>query len=475
MATKGDGAYAANITGAKKLEEVESLMQQLRQDLKDSHLLPHQRNAALEQIKIYGRNVDCADPIFTPSGIETLARHGFLNSNTTTSREALRSLANALLLQPQTRQIFVDLGFADKAAERLKVDNRDDEFLASRILFLLTYETNLDFDKLVKENNLVDTIIQNISRHSKRYSRGNRRGSNIAPMDDMSLSETLKLMFNLTHFYPDYVDSLSKTIPQLFKILVRIKPPQKPLQPPVCYLVNALLNLDLEGKNCGHFGSSPVFPKFDQKCNAEHLIDILDRCIEAYDENDLDQHAAPLITLIRRIYEFAPEGVRKFMQWLLLPTEDERNQPLGKSDTLSSRLLNLSTSALLPTLRGSISSMLFELSDKDAESFVRNVGYGFASGFLMSHNIAVPETAMDAYSSRDEEIKGRDLNNFNPITGQRYDAEPPDMGPEMTEEEKEREAERLFVLFERLKATGVVNVKNPVEQALDEGRFEELD
>ena len=42
-------------------------------------------------------------------------------------------------------------------------------------------------------------------------------------------------------------------------------------------------------------------------------------------------------------------------------------------------------------------------------------------------------------------------------------------------EEKEREAERLFVLFERLRATGVVDIKNPVQQAIDEGRFEELD
>ena len=44
----------------------------------------------------------------------------------------------------------------------------------------------------------------------------------------------------------------------------------------------------------------------------------------------------------------------------------------------------------------------------------------------------------------------------------------------MTTEEAEREAERLFVLFERLNATGVVNVKNPVQQAMEEGRFEEL-
>jgi hypothetical protein len=37
----------------------------------------------------------------------------------------------------------------------------------------------------------------------------------------------------------------------------------------------------------------------------------------------------------------------------------------------------------------------------------------------------------------------------NPITGQRLDAEDPSSQEPMTEEEKEREAERLFVLFER--------------------------
>lgn len=53
--------------------------------------------------------------------------------------------------------------------------------------------------------------------------------------------------------------------------------------------------------------------------------------------------------------------------------------------------------------------------------------------------------------------------------------EPRDEGPEMTDEEKEQEAEKLFVLFERLKATGVVEVVNPVERAVREGRFEEVE
>ncbi|EKG12872.1 hypothetical protein MPH_09971 [Macrophomina phaseolina MS6] len=461
-------------------------MAQLRSDLDDSSLLPHQRNAALEQIKIYGRDVRDADPIFTPDGIDTLARHGFYSSSSVTSREALRCLANALLLQPQCRQILVDKGHGEKAAEKLKVcitsttkklvgateaaqsDNADDEFLTSRILFLLTYDTNLNFDPLVREKGLGDAITQSIYRHSKRYSKNGKKQSS-TPMDDMALSETLKLVFNLTHFYPDFTDIFSKSTPDLLKILARAPIPSPPLQQPICYLINALLNLNLDDKK------SNVFPKFDQNCNAAHLIELLDKSITAYKEPELDQVAAPLVTLIRRIYEIAPDSVKKYMQWLLLPTEDDRKKPLGHSDTLSSRLLNLSTAAMLPNLRSQISSMLFELSDKDASTFVHNVGYGFASGFLLSHNIAIPENAMEAFANGNGNEEREKAKEINPITGQRYDAEAiKDTGPPMTDAEKEREAERLFVLFERLKATGVVDIKNPVEEAIHSGRIEEL-
>lgn len=43
-----------------------------------------------------------------------------------TSREASKCLANVLLLESKTRQIFVDLGYPTKAAQRLKVDTSFD-------------------------------------------------------------------------------------------------------------------------------------------------------------------------------------------------------------------------------------------------------------------------------------------------------------------------------------------------------------
>ena len=171
---------------------------------------------------------------------------------------------------------------------------------------------------------------------------------------------------------------------------------------------------------------------------------------------ELDQQAAPLLTLLRRVYEIAPLDVKKVMQSLILPNDEDRNKPLGCSDTLSSRLLRLSTSAVAPALRDSISSLFFELSDKDATSFVHNVGYGFASGFLMTHNLPVPENALEAWSTNEGTSSGSGDNDenvqprqINPITGQALDAEAKIEIPEMSKEEKEMEAEKLFVLFER--------------------------
>jgi hypothetical protein len=330
----------------------------------------------------------------------------------------------------------------------MQTENVDDEFLLARILFLMTYETNLHYDDLVEKEHLAESINDALSRHVKRCSKSSQPQTPPHSMELMALSETLKLLFNITHFYPDLSEHFSKSIPHIFKILVRRKIPSPPLQAPVNYLINALINLDLEdkkGQQCVLLGMNAVFPTFDAKCNAEHLIKILDTAIVAYPEFKLDTEISPLLTLIRRIYEIAPDNVKKHMEGLLLPTDEERTRPLGQSDTLSSRVLKLSTSGTSPTLRNSISSMMFELSGKDAAKFVHNVGYGFASGFLMSNNIQMPENALEAHATADPD----NSIPVNPITGQRLDMEEPDNSVPMTAEEKEREAERLFVLFER--------------------------
>lgn len=91
-------------------------------------------------------------------GIEILTHHSFHSTSPTTSKAALQCLANALLAKPCTRQMFVDLGYSERAVGRLKKPKKDDEFLMSRILFLTTYGTTQSFEKLIDKHHLADHI-----------------------------------------------------------------------------------------------------------------------------------------------------------------------------------------------------------------------------------------------------------------------------------------------------------------------------
>ncbi|KAK4549442.1 hypothetical protein LTR36_006439 [Oleoguttula mirabilis] len=459
--------------------EVDRLLQELERNLESARSSLKQQEALLGQVKVLGRDLSTAGPIFSKKGISILSRCGLDKESSNTSREALRCLANAFLLNEPSRQLFVDLGYATKAADRLKVDNRDDEFLISRILFLLTYNTQVDYEVLVNQHHLADSINQHLSQHAK-FSKSGRRKSTTSPMEDMAMTETLKLMFNMTYYYPDMVSRFTPSIEPLVNLVLHHPLPSPPLQPPISYILNALLNMDLKSAEkktpMGREAkSSPLFPYANPEQVVDRLISIFDNAIRNQPEKDLDQAAAPLCTLLRRAYELASPQIKSWMRWILLPRDKDRDKPLGHGETVSARLLRLSCSSNLPTLRENVSSLLFELSDKDANKFVKNIGYGFASGFLMSHNIQISSNAAEASSiaSEGDTEGGADIN---PVTGQRLSAEGKGKleSEEMTEEEKEREAEKLFVLFERLKATGVMDVKNPVQQAVDEGRFEEL-
>ena len=460
--------------GEHKFNEVQRLMRLLGDDLQQGKLSPAQRQAALQQTKTYGRDPHNADSLFCEAGITTLAEYGLNQTPPTVSQEALRCLANTLLLEPKLRQTFIDLGYVERAAERLKGQDVNDEFLISRVLFLLTYDTSVDFSVIFDRGDLANSIIRHISRHAKQLARA---GADIQDngVQLTALCESLKLLFNLSNFYPNKAVVFTPLIGEIFKIIRHLPIPKPPLHAPVNYLINALVNLDFESYNDSNSSSNHIFPTSSPSCNVGRLIDILNQAVAAYRPEDLETLAVPLLTVMRKVYDIAPEEAKGHMQELLLPKDNDRDLPLGKSDDLASRLLRLSTSPVAPQLREAISSLLFELSGKSAKALIRNIGYGYAAGYLMSHNIPVPSFA--------EEAKRADEGEFeewiDPVTGQRLDKQSHDTEPEMSNAEKEKEAERLFVLFERLKATGVVDVKNPIQQAVESGtlanRVEEIE
>ncbi|KEF63019.1 uncharacterized protein A1O9_00994 [Exophiala aquamarina CBS 119918] len=440
--------------------EASALLKQLRDDIGNNLLDDKVHTQALEGLKVLGRDAGNVANIYDKCGIETLGHYAFDVYPTSTHQEALRCIANALLLLPQTRKFYIELDLDKKSTQKLQEADVDDEFLLARILFLLTYDPSMNLDVLILENDLATSIINLLSRHAAILSM-TPRTTTATQSSDMALQETLKLLFNVTSAKGDQVSRFSSAVPHLILILGSLPILSPPLQAPLSLTLNALANLEIAEENLDDEGQlRPVVDK---------LTTILDQAVQRYSSIELETLGVPLITTLRKINDIASLDLREWMKSKFLPDDKERDQPLGKSSSLPSRLLRLTTSSGSLHLTEAISGLQFELSNKDANEYVKNVGYGYAAGYLMSHKIPIPE------SDRAEATEGASSSvPTNPITGQRLDKEPLIEVPNMSQEEREREAERLFVLFERLKATGMVNVKNPVEVAKDAGRFEEL-
>lgn len=98
------------------------------------------------------------------------------------------------------------------------------------------------------------------------------------------------------------------------------------------------------------------------------------------------------------------------------------------------------------------------------------VGYGNVAGYLYNKGVFQPPAGHPRPSSSVEvPSTSADGVPINPITGI---AQQPAVEPEMTDEEKEQEAEKLFVLFDRLEKSGSLPPnQNPIRHAAAQGKL----
>ncbi|EJD00790.1 uncharacterized protein FOMMEDRAFT_141603 [Fomitiporia mediterranea MF3/22] len=257
--------------------------------------------------------------------------------------------------------------------------------------------------------------------------------------------------------------------------------------------------------------AGPVTPKFIQRG-----LDLLDVSLAHYlpgnvDPDDasvknicsdedvvLDHILSPLVLLLNKLCKGSGE-CRRAVCSRVLPVDLDRTKPLeGRADTLG-RCLRLMACVQHQQLKDGIGELVFVVCDSDATVMSTQIGYGNAAGYLFNRGIlsAPPSTSVSTSStsstssasasississtnssgpslaistaSAEEEEREREIN---PITGMLTTPRPP--SPQMTEEEKEREAEKLFVLFERLEKAG--GMENPIKKALREGRLEKYE
>lgn len=171
-------------------------------------------------------------------------------------------------------------------------------------------------------------------------------------------------------------------------------------------------------------------------------------------------------------------------EWLL-PEDLDRTSPLEARADLLGRCLRLLASIHNARLKDAIGEMLYAICESDrtsdnhicldtadtsgkltASTLASYVGYGNVAGFLFNKGVMSAPPASGAAGAPATTADGVPIN---PITGVAQKPAPSE--PEMSDEEKEREAEKLFVLFDRLERSGAIPPsQNPVRKAIAEGK-----
>lgn len=480
------------------------------------------------------------------------------------SSEALRSIANALLLIEEARSTFIskDVNGGDTCIVMLEKSTSPDHiFILSRMLFLSTASGTTYIETVVEGKYNGRTIVDILGSKLDLMTTAVRNG---APTSKEAMSDLLKFIFNILLHYPKLVETepqnsyttggekvlgdfwnarLDPLLPPLLRVFHNLPPSSPcPILAPLTHVIHSLITIPItpalkhvwfgqpsptssrnsttnspknrtpqrsRSDSPTRLTQSPISPKpstldralsrlaagrrslsrtpppptstsFDVLQRSLDLLessfsrylpgsidpddpDVRQRC-KAESNETLDDMLSPLVVLISRIC-IADEGSRARVRQVIAPEDLDRSTPLESRADLLGRCLRLLACVYHPRLKDAVGELLFAVADSDASTLSMLFGYGNVAGFLFHKGVfSAPQTS----SSSSTGLSTSD--QINPITG--TVVQPKIDLPDMSDEEKEREMEKLFVLFDRLEKTGAINPEqNPMRKAIQKGQM----
>ncbi|KAI0643590.1 guanine nucleotide exchange factor [Trametes meyenii] len=577
-------AHSLQIDDAKRGELIQTIIDDLTKSNanggKKSRLSSKDAVPALQAVKSLGKNPAGSEVIASPANLAallTLSRT--YKDDPDASNEAIRCIANAMLLVDQARITFIgkQVGGGEFALDLLeKSGNPERIFLASRVLFLSTVSIMFagDYIRSIVEakpsghpGNITEVIGAKLDVLTKAILAGTKFGRE-------AMTDLLKFTFNLSLHYPKLVDDSSNKnepkvmgdcwsdrldgiLPYLLRTFNTLPPSfPAPLVAPMTHVIHALITIPVSpslrsvwfppsstnrgspvpsgkpsassesstkashtpsnsssqtGSPTGGPAKDPKPGAFDRAWSAlsagrrslsrssspHAAVDPVDVLLRSYDlldvslnhymagtaeaddaavrercrretDQSLDDIMTPLAVLITKLCQ-AEEGARRRMREWILPEDLDRTSPLeGRADLLG-RLLRLLSSVHHSKLKNAVGELLYAVCDSDASTLASYVGYGNVAGFLFNKGILSAPPPPSGASGGGAPSTTATGVPINPITGV---AERPAPDIEMSDEEKEREAEKLFVLFDRLEKTGALpKESNPIRKAIQEGKL----
>jgi hypothetical protein len=542
----------------------EKLIQVLLDDLvicgdNKGRLTRQDASQALLAVKTLGKHPLGSEVLASSANLSILlALSTSLKGDKETSSEALRCVANALLLVEEARNnwVTIDVGGGQASVELLEASTTPDQiFLASRLLFLCTVSAaSSGYIRILVEGkhhggSIIDIIAAKLDTLIISICSG-------TTMSREAMTDLLKFTFNLLVHYPKMTEDkvqevsgdeenrvmgdcwnhrLDGILSPLLRLFYSLPPTfPGPLAPPLTHVIHSLISIPITSSLRSMWlglpplsprsprssaPGSPVYsrtgsptltpqtkpgpmekarsvlaagrrslsrspsplplaPTLDVLLRAHDLLDVslshyfpgdvdpddpsVREICKAEGDNSLDDILTPLVVLITRLCIFDEGSKMRMRQWVIPPDLD-RTRPLESRPGLLGRCLRVLGSVYHPRMKDAAGEMLFAICDSDAATLATQVGYGNVAGFLFNKGI------MNAPSSSNASLVIPSGHTINPITGTFEEKAPL---PEMTDEEKEMEAEKLFVLFDRLEKTGSLHPsQNPIRRAVQEGKL----
>ncbi|KAK1231623.1 hypothetical protein PQX77_005246 [Marasmius sp. AFHP31] len=299
----------------------------------------------------------------------------------------------------------------------------------------------------------------------------------------------------------------------IVKLYLSLPPPDTeptPLQPPLTSAIHGLITIPLnESLRSKWF----VTTEAGQPDVVEHTNTLLSKTLKFYfpgsespdaesirafatskhPQDDLDDVLAPLIVLATRLC-IGDVSARSRICSHIVPEDLDRDpeRPLDERATLLGRCLRLMGSVYFKRLKESVGELLYAMCGQDAGVLCSKVGYGHVAGFLFEKGVMSAPDASNSTSATVTEVvdEGAAVDGGSNRTGEEGESEMTFAGPsetrqvnpitgtyvpetrsnpmdDMTEEEKEQEMEKLFVLFDRMEKTGALSPEqNPVRKAI---------
>nr|XP_040032109.1 synembryn-A-like [Gasterosteus aculeatus aculeatus] len=200
-------------------------------------------------------------------------------------------------------------------------------------------------------------------------------------------------------------------------------------------------------------------PGVNMEC-VNTLVLFMERRLESGDK--MKEKLTPVFNLLTESCRAHRETRHYIRKHILPPLRDASHRP-EEGSTVKSRLVRLMTH-LDTDLKHSAADLIFVLCKENVSRFVKYTGYGNAAGLLATRGLlgggqgpgasgSAAQYSSDSDSDTEEYRQVKD--RINPVTG-RVEAQQPDPMEGMTEEEKEEEARRLIMLFNKLSRDDII-------------------